>query len=1042
MPETVLKAPNYFDREFDLTERTIPVGGTPATVIGGAEKGPAFVPISLGSYTDFANKFGDVTSKYVGPYALQKFFEAKGTDLASCNYIRVLGCGANSSSVDISTTETEGTVVNAGMKVVGDGTAFVSGALQGRVQFLVGKHFVQSNEAFGLPDFTNNDSFNVSGFTPDNDTVNLVRAVLFTTPDARFIVMSGAMDSTYDPTTLAAGTNNYESAQVGTTGLMQNLFKLALSSSDGSSFASDDGFAGLKIFSASLDPSSDKYVGKMLNTNPENFAEQKHLLYLEYPVDTTVAVLSTSYTADNSAPTVAVVSGSSNQNSFGHTFGEAFGYFNTRYKTPKTPYFISQPIGGSEYDLFYVESRDDGEYANTKYKISIANLQLPTNGLTNYGTFTLYVRAFSDVDEEPQILESFNNLSLDPSSENYIAKVIGNKRTKFNFDAIDTDDRSLVISGKYGNRSKYIRVVTSEQLDAGQVPQKAIPFGFRGHQMLATNTSLTDVAPVGSLARITGVSSSVNGGAATMTGSIVPPVPFRFTITRNPLTASGILFGAPDAQTTVDGRLFWGVKFERNNNSVLNTNVNTEANAIIANFAKFSGIEEQSVLTTGSDSDVLNNNKFTLARVALSASTMTEVAAATPSSLMRDAAYLRNAQIDPITYKPTNIDTANNNRITFAGLVNSGSAVQWNTFSNYAKFTTFMQGGWDGVNIFDKQAARFTDRSTSTEAGVSGIYGLANASYVSPGAPSGVNYTGVGAENSNVAAFRTAIAIATNATIANNNILAVPGQRDPLITDYALEKNLDYGLSFYVMDIQTYDQDGTRIFDGETGRYASITQTSTAFINRNVDNNAAAAYFPNIVIDDVVNTRRVTVPSSVAAVSALAYNDRVKFPWFAPAGFDRGSLAFVLLTSVRVNQTDRNTLFDANINPIVKFPGANYVFFSQNTLQQATSALESINVKRMVLEVKRQIVAIGNRLLFEQNTPALRSRFVNEATLVLAGVQLQQGIEQFAVVCDQRNNTAEDVNSNRMNAQIRVLPTRAIEYIVMDFVVLPSGVSI
>ena len=98
--------------------------------------------------------------------------------------------------------------------------------------------------------------------------------------------------------------------------------------------------------------------------------------------------------------------------------------------------------------------------------------------------------------------------------------------------------------------------------------------------------------------------------------------------------------------------------------------------------------------------------------------------------------------------------------------------------------------------------------------------------------------------------------------------------------------------------------------------------------------------------------------------------------------------------------------------------------------------------KRMLLEIKRQIVAIGNRLIFEQNTPELRTRFINEASLVLATVQAQQGIEQFAIICDGRNNTSEDVNSNRMNAQIRVLPTRAIEYIVMDFVVLPSGVSI
>jgi hypothetical protein len=1038
MPETVLKAPNYFDREFDLTERTIPVGGTPATVIGGAERGPAFVPVTLGSYTDFVNKFGDVNPKFVGSYGAKAFLDAKGSELASVNYIRILGCGANNTSVDISTTEAEGTVTNAGMQVVGNGTVFASGALQGRVQFLVGKHAVQTNEVFGMPDFTNNSSYNVSGFGVDNDTVNLVRAVLFTTPDSRFLVLSGAVDAggVFNPTAYLSALGTNEAAQVGTEGPMSGLFKLVLSCSAGSSFASDDGVAGLKIFSASLDPTSTQYVGKLLNTNPEDFASKKHLLYLDYAVDAEVAALS----ASNSVATVAVLSGSSNTNSFGHTFGRAFGFFNTRFKTPKTSYFISQPFGGIEYDLFYVESRDDGAFANSKYKISISNIQASTNPSTKYGSFTLSVRAFNDTDAEPQILEQFNNLSLDPASANYVARAIGDKRTQFNFDAVDSDDRGVVVLGKYGNRSRFIRVVPSSQLENEEVPELALPFGFRGHQMLLTNVALTD--QTGSVplnqTRISGVSGSLAGGGCDLSGSIVPPVPYRFTITRNPLANTGTTFGAPGTQTVLDGRLYWGVKFERNNNNVLNTNVNAEINPIVANFSKFAGIEKQEVLTTGSASDLLNDNKFSLARVALNVTTMTAVASTDVPTLMKSAAYLRNAEIDPTTYAATNFS----NRLTFASLLNSGSAVQYNNFSNYAKFTTFMQGGWDGVNIFDKQAARFTDQSTSTESGAGGVYGLANASYVSPGAPTATNYTGVDSANQNVVAYRTALDIATNSSIANNNILATPGQRDPLVTNYALEKNTSYGLSFYLLDIQPYDKDSVRIFDGEAGRYVSIGKTTNLFLNRALDNNAAAAYFPNIVVDDTVNTRRVTLPASIAAISALSYNDRVKFPWFAPAGFDRGSLNFVLQTSIRVNQTDRNTLYDANINPIVKFPGANYVFFSQNTLQQAESALESINVKRMILEVKRQIVAIGNRLIFEQNTPALRTRFVSEASLVLATVKLQQGIEQFAVICDERNNSAEDVNSNRMNAQIRVLPTRAIEYVVMDFVVLPSGVAL
>ena len=419
MPETVLKAPNYFDREIDLTERVTPVGGVPATVIGAAKKGPAFTPVSIGSYTDFESKFGSVDPKFVGGYGAQKFLEAKGSELASVNYIRVLGCGANLDAVDISATEVSGTVVSAGMKVVGEGTAPVSGAFQGVVQFLVGKHYLPTNEAFGYPLFTDNPQ---SYPLQSSDQVNLVRAVLFTTPDSRFIVLSGSTDASgvYNQQTLVAGTNNYEAAQVGTEGVMAGQFKLVLSCSSGS-FAVDDGKAGIKVFSASLDPSSNQYIGKILNTNPENFEEKKHLLYLQYPVDTEIAVLS----ASNAVPTVAILSGSNSTNSLGLNFKDVFGFYNTRYKSPKTPYFISQPFAGVEYDLFYAESLDDGEYASTKYKISITSLQASTNPNTDLGSFSLQVRAFDDTDAEPQVLELFNNLSLDPDSENYVIKMIG-----------------------------------------------------------------------------------------------------------------------------------------------------------------------------------------------------------------------------------------------------------------------------------------------------------------------------------------------------------------------------------------------------------------------------------------------------------------------------------------------------------------------------------------------------------------------------------------------------------------------------------------
>ena len=616
MPETILKAPNYFDREIDLTQRTTPVGGVPATVVGAAEKGPAFIPVTVGSYQDFQDKFGDINPKFVGGYAAQKFLEGKGSELASVNYIRVLGCGANASSEDISDTETYGTVKNAGMQVVGDGVPVVSGALQGVVQMLVAKHAIATNEAFGFPVFNDNRSYpGDDGFGGGADTANLVRAVLFTTTDSRFIVASGSVGATFNPADLDAGTDNFEAAFVGTEGQLKDKFKLILSSSAGSSFASDDGFAGLRVFSASLDPSSDQYVGKILNTNPLDFADKKHLLYVHYPVDAELAAVSSSLASSNQ-PTVAVLSGSADANSLGIGFSTAFGMFNTRYRSPKTPFFISQPFGGVEFDLFRVEALDDGAYANDKFKISITDLQASTNPAVQYGSFTLQVRSFSDTDADPQVLEQFSNLSLDTESDNYVIKVIGDKKTTFNFDAIEVSDRGIVVSGKYGNRSRYIRVVPSSHLDSGEVPEKALPFGFRGHQMLLTNLALTD--QTGSAPTIiSGVSSSLHGGnGASLSGSIVPPVPFRFTITRNNLATSGAE-GNPGTQTVLDGRLFWGVKFERVNGNVLNANSSDTPNAIIENFTKFTGIEQLEVLTTGSQSDDLNNNKFTLAKVAL-----------------------------------------------------------------------------------------------------------------------------------------------------------------------------------------------------------------------------------------------------------------------------------------------------------------------------------------------------------------------------------------------------------------------------------------
>lgn len=256
-------------------------------------------------------------------------------------------------------------------------------------------------------------------------------------------------------------------------------------------------------------------------------------------------------------------------------------------------------------------------------------------------------------------------------------------------------------------------------------------------------------------------------------------------------------------------------------------------------------------------------------------------------------------------------------------------------------------------------------------------------------------------------------------------------------------------MAIYLMDIPAFSEDQARLFlteDRDAPVSASIAfpdvrETSEQFESRVFDNNYTATYFPDVYITDSKTGSRVRVPPSVAAIGALAYNDTVAYPWFAPAGFNRGGLDSVSNTDIRLTAGDRDTLYDARVNPIANFADGSFVIFGQKTCQLAQSALDRVNVRRMLLELKRQVVSVADRILFEPNNAATRARFINSVTPLLSTIQSQQGIESFSVVMDDTNNTVEDVENNRLNGRIVVVPTRAIEFIAIDFVITNSGVD-
>ena len=1035
MAEQTFRSPGFFEQEIDLSARVQAPVGVPAGVIGTAQRGPAFVPVTVGSLADFQTKFGSLEPNRFGPYAVNEWLKNK----SALTYLRVLGAGANSTVEDIANTKSKGTVYGAGFKVSGTVSADTSFATdQGAVQFIVAQHEASSDEVQGYPLLSNNSSIG------DPTAANLVRGVVFLASGSRMLLVDNDADSSSAGLVAKVG-------PIGGSPLTQSkYFKLIISSSL-PTFGTSEGVAGLRILTASLDPNDGAYVGKILNTDPLKFAEEQHLLYADFSVENDLAnVVSTS------AHTVAVVSGSISvvDGDGGIGFREMFGSFNTRYTTARTTDFISQPYGRKEYNLFHFETLDDGAAGNSNYKVSIANLRASTNPADPYGTFEVQVRTLGDLDTATQIVEAFPNCSLNPQSDRYIARAIGDKKVYFDFDQENPDERRLVVSGKYPNVSQRIRVVMDPAVESNEVPSDALPFGFRGVPVLKTTNTLRDTNHVlvgkdgrtlseATEGRIDVPAGTLISGLSDMS-VIVPPLPHRVKVTRGKTSTTGFL-GTPGKNERVDGRFYWGVNTARipvssstdpalgSDHTALRANEGSEFNTLVSAYGKFLGIQKLDALVTGSGADEFNDNKFTLAQVATSqtgeglAGVFSQFTGSA-DQVMLETAYIRNKA--PSTSDYTIYDAElDANRYTLASLL-ATSSVLFNRFTPYAKFTNIFYGGFDGLDITDKDRFYFRDRALSSDGGKADE-GYAGALAFSAGA---------GRRNNNVASMNTAAAIMTDTLSSNINLLAIPGVREPFVTDNVLSLCRTNGMIMYLMDTLKYDSDGQVVFDDSTTR-PDPGKTAELFDGRAIDNNYGATFFPDVSIQDQVNNRVVKVPSSVAALGVLGFNDKVAFPWFAPAGFNRGALSFVSNVETRLSQGDKDTLYDARINPIATFPNGGFVVFGQKTLQQAKSALDRINVRRLMLELKRIVGGIAQQLLFEPNNAQTRARLVAGITPQLALIQAQQGIESFKVVCDGTNNSQSDVEANKLNGRIVIVPTRTIEFVSIDFIVTNSGVQ-
>ena len=280
------------------------------------------------------------------------------------------------------------------------------------------------------------------------------------------------------------------------------------------------------------------------------------------------------------------------------------------------------------------------------------------------------------------------------------------------------------------------------------------------------------------------------------------------------------------------------------------------------------------------------------------------------------------------------------------------------------------------------------------------------------------------------------------------DIITVPGVTNSAITDYVLSTCENRGDALALIDLPNiYIPEHENANLSQAARRGSVTQTVSDLKARSINSSYGATYYPWVQIRDTINDQNVWVPPSVVALGALSYGQKSQALWFAPAGFTRGGLSEgrggvpVLAVSQRLNSRERDSLYEASINPIAQFPAEGIVIFGQKTLQVTPSALDRINVRRLLIYLKREISIISSRLLFDQNVEVTWNRFLGQVNPFLESIKSNLGLTDYRVILDETTTTPDLVDRNVMYAKIYLKPARAIEFIALDFVVTNSGAS-
>lgn len=390
-----------------------------------------------------------------------------------------------------------------------------------------------------------------------------------------------------------------------------------------------------------------------------------------------------------------------------------------------------------------------------------------------------------------------------------------------------------------------------------------------------------------------------------------------------------------------------------------------------------------------------------------------------------------NLSLDP--FAPNYIENALGNQIETVAVDSGEYYIQLTgSFANKSKYVRVSKVNITTPEYLDNNGSPKPQFTGSIPTTSSGVFGDGKGKNVPTGV-AGAYYENISATNIQgltSASYVESISLLANKDAYNYNFITAPG----------LIGNSSYHFSV-VQQLNTMVQnrgDAMSIIDivGYNSPILTVTGNAASF-----DTSYVATYWPWLKTIDPNSGQQVWVPASTMIPGVYAFNDSVAHPWYAPAGTNRGIIPTAIQTERILTQGNRDTLYQKNVNAIATFPNAGITVFGQKTLQKRPSALDRVNVRRLLIELKNYISQVADTFVFEQNNAITRNNFLSIVNPYLSTVQQQQGLTAFKVVMDETNNPPSVVDQNQLIGQIYLQPTRTVEFIILDFNILPTGAT-